>query len=383
MIYCYVDETKFGFPENRNRFVGAGLFFCKEPISEKVIKSAFSSLADKARKSDGLDSKCAEETLDRGFFHAREDADLAKIALAESIVKHVKGHFRACFCDQESLRAEQGQNFKANIKYRQAQMLEFSMLPIQDEILIILDNAAPKRVGDKKWREMIYELNESQIINTSPVIPIHFPKIEVEVRDRIEPGLQVVDHLLWSSQRSFTAEEISPLDNYPLAVSTEGGFAHFTWYEFKNGEGIKTKNQLRPLFSKVGWADHKSLIETQGFDIAGCYKVIDDFIEKYSDDNCLPAHAAHFRGKLKSLVIDWKSDEVRSDRKLIMRACSLFLRLFDTIPIWKDFDIEDVDTWKIHFEAKYISSLIIQPKFLYGVRMCSQMNKYRYNILSA
>lgn len=199
-MYIYLDETESGNSE----FVGYGCLISNNRIERSVIDFALNNLfLDKDRFFDPC-KKLDDRTLGNGFFHAADDSKNAHSHLCKSINDNVEWDFYSYIFHSKH------KSF-SNIEdayYWASKLSVISLFSRAKELDFIFEGRnglSAKNLFEKWWPELWSAMRANCFV--SPFIPKYYPKVTFSISDKSEPGLQVVDFVLWSSQRAHYSKD--------------------------------------------------------------------------------------------------------------------------------------------------------------------------------
>jgi uncharacterized protein DUF3800 len=194
MLYVYLDETNFG---DNNEFFGYGSLISHEEISQSIVDEAVENLRQDPDTQKDEFIRQDSRTLQRGWFHASEDSQNAHSHICNGINKNIVGTFHAQYFDLS--RSEINQ---PDVAYQISSKL--SILNIFSEtksvVLIFERRGGLNETTITKWLESLWK----ETMATSylyPWIPTFYPKLSFRICYKSEPGLQVVDFMLWAAGR--------------------------------------------------------------------------------------------------------------------------------------------------------------------------------------
>ncbi len=199
-MYVYLDETEFGEGE----FSGYASLITEERISQEVINEALENLRVDQDRFLMPQKLMDDRTLERGYFHAADDSKNAHSHLCEAINRHVTGNFKSHIFHARK------HNF-SNVEevYSLASKLAVvGLFSKAKELTFIFEgrNGLSKRALLEKWWPDLWR-GLSQNCFSAPFIVKYYPKVKFEISDKSGPGSQVVDFILWASQRAAFAKD--------------------------------------------------------------------------------------------------------------------------------------------------------------------------------
>lgn len=372
--YVYIDETIF-----KDKYIGVCVLETSLPIENGVIISAINDLRN---DPDIIGNKNDDLTIKRGYFHASEDSKNAHSHLARNIKSHISGIMHYSYMNFENDKVKE-KDFRLNTIHSVMMKLKstkrivihfekrqgFSMEVFESQIEILYNYL------DK----MAYEM---------PFFPTFYPQIEIIANDKTEPGIQVADYLLWALNWAlyetgsknarwlgWAGATSSTRSDIPAEISERGG--KFGWYMF---------NQWLPSNALIS-------VETYPLDIRMESLSTDETLSYYVEAErrmhslvreVLPPHASHFAVPLLNLVRDLKNSSI-SEIKKVKGVASMFLRLFDTLPLYANMDKSDAHFAELMRIRKHMG-LLFHGNLLHAGRTLDaycQLRHHLFNVDSA
>ncbi|HUC83480.1 MAG TPA: hypothetical protein VMR70_21385 [Flavisolibacter sp.] len=368
-VYAYADETIFNVSNSTNgKALGCGIFISQEKVTQTIIDTALADL----KIDPDLDAKKDHRTMGRGFFHASDDSKNAHSYLCAAINQHVKGVFDFSYYENVDEKDFLRKKFRENIFSR---CLNFSTLEFFNsakEVHLIIEKRDELSASDTtKWLKNLYRLYEGAV-HDIPSFKTYFPKIKIELRNKREPGLQIVDFLMWVVCRT---KRKPPDEKWRKRLQ----FKTWHYYRDENGhnrgqyylncfpqEDSLLKNYPHPFQKPIEW---HSFIDA--------YILIERFlISLDKSDFTLPSNHLFEEFDLASTRLKDKTYHIKSDDlELIGRV---FLRLFDTMPLYDHVKDEDEEAWSLLFHAKYVASMLVRNEQLHFHRTKDEILRWRY-----
>lgn len=375
-LYVYLDETEF--PRGKSNFIGCGFFYLDNPIPDIVIKEALEYLKNDPDIYHDVFKAKDTKTIKRGFFHASEDSKNAHSHICRSIVKNMRGNFEYCYYNpkkQKSLtkykKIEDIQNYTIQLA-----TITISNL-ISNEVIFTIEKRSTFRdIHLKTWVEQLYKYKERNIYDY-PSIPSLFPKIQMKIGEKSEYGLQVTDFILWAVNRSKMKPAKSDwfnrlnLEHRQSFIEKEGPL---------QGGSYFINREITTPFVKYPRAALPSKDNSSNSTIINSYVLIEHIL-KIIQEHPLPSHVEHLKDNLNSTVEKLSNKNLSFSNELVQKAASIFLRLFDTLPIYKDFSDNDIDKWASILIARKIASLILRIDLPHGVATMDYVTKSRRDII--
>lgn len=193
-MFVYLDETEFG----DGSFSGYGCLVSPTRIGRAVIDEALENLRDDPDRFNPRQKPMDDRTLQRSFFHAADDSKNAHSHLCRSICKHVVGDYNShifhtgahSFSSKDELYDLASKLAVVGLFSRSAELTFIFERRGNLNVLALLS---------KWWPVLWFDLARNAY--ASPFIVKYYPKVSFEVLDKSEPGLQVVDFMLWAAQK--------------------------------------------------------------------------------------------------------------------------------------------------------------------------------------
>lgn len=213
MRFFYVDESW----DQDARLAGVAVLETWHPIGQQVIDFALGRLKRQSARLEGQARARVQQTLLQGTFHAQEDGGLAWEAFNEAIVQSVVGmvHLSLVRLGADAVPPRE-------LVYRQAQTILASVLTTSSEPFEIVmeqrDGWTTQAAAD--WLDGLWSIFAKGLEEFAQGPPENDPRLEtlrrvataqplrrppgtirVVGKDSRVPGLQVVDHILWTRMR--------------------------------------------------------------------------------------------------------------------------------------------------------------------------------------
>jgi len=368
-VHAYVDETVRELADG-SRKVGVGALVVAEQIASDLIERAMGSLQSdpdrdpESARFDATIEKLDRETLRRGYFHASEDSMNAHSPLAREIKTGVRGRFLWSFSDADTKSDEA--EFRRHAIGQIVSTLE-THAPVN---LVFEERSGFSRASAQALVDHVYD-GLDWCAYQIPMMRSCYPRVEVTVKPKMEPGLQVVDLLLWAAtQAKFASAQ-------PKA-RIAGWCGLRQWAEA--GVDGETERWIKcdlngddPLLdaSDAEWVAPYPVefaLLDDGIDdsvLANLYALAERVVRGHARGP-LPAHAEHLRPGLQhALSLLANASRVGPDD--IRELARQFLRLFDMVPIYRDLDA-DSELWPQLLRAKKFLGLTLRRDLLHGVR---------------
>ena len=367
MIFAYSDETEFSLTKNsQTTVIGSGLFVTSKEITQELIDKALIDLANDSDKTE-MDLK----TLSNGFFHASSDSKNAHSHLCSIINKHLKGCFRYSYFDKAKMKPWEKSKTSEEINRLTLGLSSLEFYNSNDKVSLVIEerqNFTQKNAEShiNKWHSQL-DLHAYD----HPSYITCYPDIQVSVMNKTNPGLQVVDFLLWVFNRAsmnkpdniwrnrlkFTNSSSHKMPNSPdsggdFYINESPSFSRRLNYPF-SVEDPKTKDEFY-----LG------------------YLTVEHTLRQLVKIN-FPDHASHLRSKLDKVNTEIFSQAVLINQEQLSELASLFLRLFDTLPIYNSIQENDKESWSLILKAKKMAGLFLRNDLIHGVRSSMDIVRWR------
>lgn len=367
-IFAYADETIFTLEPNTDvRALGCGILICKAQITPGVILEAIQNLST----DTDFDEKKDKRTLDRQYFHASDDSKNAHSHFCKSINKHVTGVFDFTYFDNST------ENQVSNLIHTEgifkrcltSSSIEFFNYPA--EVFLIIEKRNNLNNKDvERWKESIYRLFEGSSYDI-PSYKTYFPKINIILAGKSNPGLQVVDFMLWAVNRS---KKIPPNEIWMKRLAFKN------WHYYKDGDGHKRGqyylNCQPDINLKVNY-DLPFKKADSWDEVIEAFILIERFLRHIDESNFTNANSHLWKDvtNISKLLKDDSKHLKSENLELIGR---LFIRLFDTLPLYADISTDE--EWKLMFHAKYLAAMLTRKGQIHLSRTKAELTRWRYKM---
>jgi hypothetical protein len=391
-FYIYSDETEFSLGSNstKKEIVGSGLLIVESPIDEKIIKNALSNLqVDPDIYSESCESQDTR-TLKRKYFHACEDSKNAHSHLCTAIRDEIKGLFKSSYYYLDnSSQSSQSPYSSATRNTKQTLSLELASLQFLNQnrnIHLYVESRESFNINHKSlWLESFFR-NRERAIFDSPCIPICFPSIYIEFLDKRNPGLQVTDFLLWAVNRSMSKGD-KWLERLNLNRVDESSLLK---RESRIEQAIK-------LYTLGNYLSLKELVEFTSYPVSG--DILNDYVNRLSvEEICnlfisienyiknlihddLPAHIGHLKDDL-FFAATLLSREFDFSENVLETIASIYLRIFDTLPVYKNDSFDDERQWLNLLASRKLAALLLRNDLIQRRILADNILTYRRMLFS-
>lgn len=370
-IYAYADETIFTINNKTNELaLGCGILVTKNKIDEFIINEALLELA----KDKDFDLTKDQRTLNRKFFHSSEDSKNGHSYLCKSINKNVKGVFDYTFIDKINQSETKTKGFSEKQFNRCLSYSTLELFLTTDEIFLIIEKREALNIEIlAKWQTQLYKMYQGATYNI-PYYKTFYPKLNIQLKDKNDAGLQVVDFLMWAINRTKTSNPNQVWHNR---------LKYKTWYEYKDeGNQNRAKYHLNtfPTDTEVN-EDYPVKFEKYGEweQFFNAYVIIERFLVSI-DKNDFNEKSEHLFSDLDKISTKLKAINYHLNNNDLTEVGSVFLRLFDTLPIYNHIQDNDKEAWTILLNAKYLASMLVRNDQIHFNRTKDEIHRWRYKM---
>jgi len=376
-VYLYGDETEFDFTVGSvfHAYVGSGLLACDAPVTKAVVDEAIHNLQADPDRHKPRHKEKDDRTLQRGYFHASDDSQNAHSHLCRSIVKHVAGTFFYSYFRTNPRHAHDVERFSRGVGAFQELELELAglgLLERRDKIEAVIERRGSfNDQKAKEWAERFFQVVEQSIFDV-PENPTPFPELVASTADKSNPGLQVVDFLLWAMNRKYAKppreDWFKRLDMTCLRTLHTESRAELAG-TFRVGKGATLGEFLYPEgIPMPGYP--QSMHEA-----CASYRFVERHLRSISQGN-LPAHAAYLHDRLQQITGGLTAAQ-DAQPQLLSDACSVFLRLFDTVPLYEGIPPDDQARWDEFLRARMLAASVVRRDKVQCVILVNNLVRYR------
>ncbi|TGG89396.1 hypothetical protein E4656_19980 [Natronospirillum operosum] len=322
-MYVYLDETTFG--EN-NEYSGYACFITKYRIENSVIVEALNNLRADPDVAREQFKEHDSRTLDREYFHAADDSQNGHSHLCRSINKNIVGNFSSHYFKTKE------HNFKNTEEaYDLASKLSMlSVLSESDEVTFVFEerNDLTRKYIEKWWDSLWPDILKSQF--TYPYIRTFYPVLNYEICSKSDPGLQVVDFILWASTRQVLDKNCPWFNRLECWFKTEIKPESETWGGHSLSFGMNEKDNKETYTITDYQHDNEQLnsFEYQTHYIVNAQKVI-NLVASLGPQKGVD----HFWSEIEFLH---NTRVQKSTASHIEKLATCFLKLFDNVTLIKD-----------------------------------------------
>lgn len=370
-LYAYADETEFKRSEiDLMTIVGTGIFISDIEIDHTFIHEAMNELQND-------EEKCNNDilTLRRGYFHASEDSKNAHSYICRAINKNLSGCFRYSF--YERINQKYWEKYKSTENLNRLTLglstLEFFDSKINKVVLTIENRNGFEKPAALQWINNWYKQIDL-IAYAHPTFLTYYPDIEIRINDKTCPGLQVTDFILWTLNRANKTNS----DN---TWKSRLNFKFYSDFSEKNGVQSGGDYHLNNFSIDNGINNYPfkiSEIETND-DFYNSYLIIEQTVRQLCKMN-LPEHVWHLKSILTKINKSFDNNEILTQEKLSLMV-TIFIRFFDTLPIYDGIDDTDELKWSLILKAKKLAGLLLRNDLIHGVRSSIAILRWRMEFM--
>lgn len=205
---------------------------------------------------------------------------------------------------------------------------------IRDKVIFTYETRSSFKINSAEiWKKEYENKLESRVIKDG--FPTTFPKIEMVEGNKSNPGLQVTDFILWATSKRIKDSIDSKLDWYNRPGLDD-------WYDRLHLNLLDTFNTTDNYIQGGTIGINKELhihnivypkISLNKVDPRYAYLNIERYLRNIAQFG-LPNHASNHSERLDNLIK--KLDNATMDHETLREVATLFLILFDTIPIYNN-----------------------------------------------
>lgn len=373
MIFAYADETKFSLTKNHpNTVIGSGIFITSNEIPQDLINKALSEL-DKDPDKNKQDLK----TLSNGFFHASLDSKNAHSHLCNMINYNLKGCFRYSYFDKSKTKPWEKIKTQEEINRLTLGLSSLDFYNSNDKVQLIIEGRDGFSQGQAEnfisnWHNQL----DCNIYN-QPSIITYYPDIKVAVMNKNNPGLQVVDFLLWVFNRA----SMKKPDN---VWKERLRFKHYSSHTVQDSPDSGGDFYINESLNDEGRLNYPYKVEepVNVEEFYQSYVTIEKTLRQLEKIE-FPNHALHLRYKLDKLESEVFSQMTMINDRLLNDIASLFIRLFDTLPIYDSIGESDKESWDLILKAKKMAGLFLRHDLIHGVRSSMAIIRWRNEVIKS
>ncbi len=319
-MFVYLDETEFG----EGAFSGYASLITEERIGQEVIDEALENLRNDTDRFIAPQKAMDDRTLERGYFHAADDSKNAHSHFCNAINKHIVGDFKSHIFHAKK------HNFSGieeiyDLASKLAVVGLFSKAPELTFIFEGRDELNVQALFEKWWPDLWAGLRQNCF--SAPFIVKYYPDIKFEIADKSNPGSQVVDFMLWSSQRTALGKDSKWYDRLD-------GWAKSSMTTIGGGWDGHSITRIRPDNLRLKRYDLEDCLkETQLLTLNNDLHMILVNVQKVINNSLrLPdkKYINHFISDVDFLV---RNRRTQHGVDVIVKMADCFIKLFDNISL--------------------------------------------------
>lgn len=372
-LYAYADESIFTLNKSNNELaLGSGILVTSNAVEKEWIAEAINNL----RIDPDFDDIKDKRTVNRNFFHASDDSKNGHSHLCRFINKYVAGIFDYSYVDSIKQENLLERNFSEKVFTRCMNNSTLELFLSSEEVFLTIEKRS-KLSEDiiERWLTELYKMYEKATHNTTSY-KTFYPRINILLKSKEEPGLQVVDFLIWAVNR--TRSE-SPDNTWHDRLKYQ------TWHSYRD-----VGNQNRAKYYLNVFPNDLNSFEEYPFkfekpeeweSFIQAYIIIERLlfsIEKSDFDS----NSMHLFPDFESISLKLRNTEYFLDNADIERIGSIFIRMFDTLPLYKFISLDDKEAWTVLFHAKYLASMLVRNDQIHFNRTSGEILRWRYRMQS-
>jgi hypothetical protein len=373
-IFVYADETEFKKDsQDLNTIIGSGILLCETPIINEIIHEALLNLENDL-KNDINKNKSDLKTILRKSFHASSDGPKAHHHILEIINKYVSGNFKYSNFEKhlqnswETIKSKED-TFRLTLGLAS---LEFFERPYDKITFIIEERQKFNKEIANKWIEEWYDDLDLHAYSQTLYLT-YYPKIEIKLGNKTDPGLQIVDFLIWALNRSKrTVPDTKWIDLLKISFSTD-----FSSEKGPQSGGKYCINKGIPHFGRLDYPI--KINEPNEAEFYQAYEIIEKTIRSLMLN--IPNNIAHFQSSFDALNLKLNDSNHLFNYNTLKKIASLYIRIFDTLPVYESIKDSDVKSWDILLKSKKMAGLYLRRDLINGVRSADAIIFWRQNII--
>lgn len=349
-IHIYVDETAF-FDADGQQCYGTGALVVDRPIDRSVITEALEALQQDPDIHLAATSQIDAETLRRGFFHASEDSKNAHSHLVRAINRTFRGQFHY------SLGGSDDRGEAAAFRRHAIGNLMVSIKSNEPVRVCFEQRSGFGREAAARWVSYMYEGLDWQAFDL-PEWPAFYSRVHVEVRGKSEPGLQLADFLLWACVQAVYRPDSRKAVWHDRIESA--------WWQKPTAGQDEQFGKIVMLHNEGAASDHANSRSRYPKDVVSGQLDRNEELNLYctaervvhwAATTELPGHARHLRAMAQAVWAKVKRSGEDVSVEQIMGVASVYLRLFDTVPIYVD---ENISAFQWLYMVKRFCAVLLR-----------------------
>ena len=368
-IFVYSDESIF--LRGKTEYVGTAHMITMEPVQNDLVINALHFLSTDC----DFDNKKDTLTISRRYFHASKDSKNAHGHFCKGIRENIKCSFLYSYVKKPIAPIKNKSNEAlARLTFKIASTRFFDE-HFNIHFIIESREGFNSNVANDVINSLYRDI-ERMAYNMPSIISI-FPEVNIEFRDKNDPGLQTVDFLLWSMNRSlyeppnkFWKDQVNLK---LLEYSHDENKSTFGGSYYLNENILSFNSSLRLDYP------YKTPENTKdGATVLDYYVFIENIIISYAD-NPIPRHAQFLVLKIEKAKKSILKDKKHFTEKDLEIICSTFIRIFDTIPIYDELKDSDKEQWEDILFARRLSGLVLVNNTINSSRTRSAILRFKWH----
>ena len=366
-LYAYTDETEFKRSESDiSTIVGTGILITNKEIDSSFVIEAMDGLRADVEK-DNRDL----ETLKRNYFHASEDSKNGHSYICKAIKKNISGCFRYSFYERKNQKAWEKLKSTENLNRLTLGLssLEFFDSRIDKVILTIENRNGFEQSAAENW--INHWLKQLELTTYDhPSFLTYYPDFEIRISDKLCPGIQASDFILWTLNR---ANKSKPDETWKKRLN----FKLYSEFYEENGTqsgGTYKFNSFSIDYGRMNYPFKVNDPETNE-ELFQSYLTIEQTVRQICNMD-LPEHVWHLKPMLIAIRNLLNNDKYLTYEKLSLMS-SIFIRLFDSLPIYEALNDTDELEWSLILKAKKMAGLFLRKDLIHGVRSSDTILRWR------
>lgn len=318
MRYLYLDETEF----IASKLIGYGVLATDELISDLIIDEALTKLKNDPDINDIITKKIDLLTISNRFFHASSDSKNAHSHICNSINKNLIGVFGSQYFD---ISKRYNNNIFSTLEHA-SHLASLSVLNTRHPAKLFFERR--KDLNLEKLNTSFQALYEklSYSAYDTPWLPTFYPKLQFEIVDKKNPGIQCVDFILWATCR-YLNHKNDWYNRINATFKTKFNTESDDW----KGVDIELK---RPLLEPVIYygvkefpKDPDSIVNN---DMLKNFYLHAEKVNAYYVNNTLPSGINYIQRRIRENFFHIHNSNFSN---YIEELISIYLMLFDMIPL--------------------------------------------------
>ena len=337
-LYGYVDETSNVGTEGVDQtLIGAGVLVTATEVEPTAIEQALVALTKDPDRKRSDRKSLDERTLERGYFHASEDSANAHSHICTAISEQINGVFVCVIYDQYQAEREMEcagldqQKTQNSAWCLAAEVISYDNTPLSMHV------EQRKGLGNlnESWIEAFRRRRDWERYNLDGAyIPIAYPDMTCRSVEKNNPGVQIADFLLWASLRQMNGDQtwservgLKQLYDLPLGDGQITGVRQFSvGSKILDFPLFSYEEKLRETFGE--WSSQADPIPRPNR-----YAAIEWVVchcAKHRRNAC-----SHLDDQINSCLQDLRNPNLSCHHTTIEAMARLYLRLFDTVQIYR------------------------------------------------